>query len=293
MLHSPLRPLAVAIVALGFAAPSVLWGPAAAQEPAAGENTVVAVVEGEQITRQDLEQLKVKMAGQVPQVANMPLEALYQGLLDRAITEKLLLKQAREQDLAEDPQVKEQMQAVENELIQRAYLARAVEERITDEQLQEAYQQFLKDNPAQQEVKARHILVETEEKAKELIEQLKGGADFEELAKTASTGPSGPRGGDLGWFAKDAMVPEFAEAAFSLEKGQITEEPVKTQFGWHVIKVEDTRTTEAPTFEEAKEQLQAGLAEQALEDVVADLRKDAEIQTFGLDGKPVQEGAAQ
>ncbi len=131
---------------------------------------------------------------------------------------------------------------------------------------------------AEQEVHARHILVATEEEAKEIEAELKKGADFATLAKEKSKDPSGAaNGGDLGYFTKDQMVPEFAEAAFKLDKGQISD-PVHTQFGWHIIKVEDKRTKPTPTFEEVKPQLDNYVARRAQEELVDNLRKSAKIE---------------
>lgn len=286
MPHAALRNATlVAVLALGLGVAAAVAPPAQAAA-AADKDPVVAVVEGEEIRRSDLEMMKERMGRQIPQLATMPLEAVYGGLLERAIDQKLLAKAGREAGLADDPEVRQQLKEVENELIQRAYLSRAVEKRITEDDLKTLYQQFLKENPSEDEIKARHILLETEQEAKDVIARLDKGADFAELAKEKSTGPSGPRGGDLGWFTQGTMVPEFSEAAFGLKKGEITKTPVKTQFGWHVIKVEDRRKSAPPSFEEAKEDLRAQAAQKAVTDVLADLRKDAEVETFDLDGKP-------
>ncbi|MFA7429589.1 MAG: peptidylprolyl isomerase, partial [Rhodospirillaceae bacterium] len=129
-----------------------------------------------------------------------------------------------------------------------------------------------------------HILVDSEDAAKAIITDLKKGGDFAAIAKEKSSDPGAANGGDLGWFTKGTMVPEFAEAAYALKPGAITEAPVKTQFGWHIIKVEDRRKAEPPTFDEAKEDLRAQMAEEAVTEVLAGLRKDAKVETFALDG---------
>ena len=137
------------------------------------------------------------------------------------------------------------------------------------------------DEPAQdeQEVHARHILVATEGEAKDIEAQLKNGADFATLAKEKSKDPGAAEGGDLGYFTKEQMVPEFAEAAFKLDKGQISD-PVKTQFGWHVIQVLDKRTKPTPTYDQVKTQLQNYVARRAQADLVDNLRKSATIERF-------------
>lgn len=279
-----LIPAATAIVL----ALSAVAGPAAAADDAAQGKTVVATVDGEKITRAEIELMKEEMAAQIPQLQAMPLEGVYDGLLNRAINQKLLLAQGRKAGLASDPEVKKQLAEVEDELVRRAWLQKQLEKQVTDAMVKERYDQFVKDNPPEEEVHARHILLDSEEAAKAVIAELNKGADFEALAKEKSTGPSGPRGGDLGWFKKGAMVAEFSDAAFALKPGSVSEAPVKTQFGWHVIKVEDRRTAEPPAFAEVEEQLRAEAAQDAVEKVLADLRDKAKVETFGLDGKPVK-----
>jgi len=138
--------------------------------------------------------------------------------------------------------------------------------------------------PPQRQLKARHILVETEEAAKEVIVALDGGADFAELAKERSTGPSGPNGGELPPFTAGEMVPEFSDAAFAMEVGSHSKAPVQTQFGWHVIKVDESTMTEAPAKEAVEQQLRGELEQQAAAAVYQDLRQGAQIEI--LFGKP-------
>src|SRR2546422_929296 len=135
----------------------------------------------------------------------------------------------------------------------------------------------VKSMAGQEEVRARHILVEGEDEAKAIIEQLKGGADFATLAKEKSKDPGAAEGGDLGYFTKDQMVPEFADVAFKMYPGQLSN-PVKTQFGWHVIKVEDKRTRQPPEFEKVKDQIEAYLARKVQSDFIAKLRQSAKVE---------------
>jgi peptidyl-prolyl cis-trans isomerase C len=139
------------------------------------------------------------------------------------------------------------------------------------------YNEAIKQTPNEQEVRARHILVATEGEAKDIEAQLKSGADFATLAKQKSKDPGAAEGGELGYFTKDQMVPEFAEAAFKLDKGQISD-PVKTQFGWHVIEVEDKRIKPTPTYDEVKGQLENYVARRAQAELVDNLRKSATIE---------------
>src|SRR5436305_4950527 len=129
----------------------------------------------------------------------------------------------------------------------------------------------------EQEVHARHILVETEDQAKKVTEDLKKGADFAELAKKESKDPGASDGGDLGFFTKEQMVPEFSTVAFALEPGKISD-PVKTQFGWHIIKVEEKRTRKAPDFEQVKPQIETYVVRKAQADYVAKLREAAKVE---------------
>jgi peptidyl-prolyl cis-trans isomerase C len=142
------------------------------------------------------------------------------------------------------------------------------------------YETFLEENPPKQEIKARHILLENEEDAKAVIEALDGGADFAELAKERSTGPSGANGGDLGFFTADMMVADFSDAAFALEPGSYSAEPVQTQFGWHVILVEETREGAQPPLDEVREQLVAELQTQAVQEMLTELRAAAGVENL-------------
>ncbi len=144
--------------------------------------------------------------------------------------------------------------------------------------MQSRYQDHLKANPPATEQHARHILVASEEDARAVITELDGGADFVELAKERSTGPSGPRGGDLGYFTSDQMVPEFSAAAQTLEPGQYTKDPVQTQFGWHVIKLEDRRESAPPSFADMEPQLRQEMTRENVETVLSELREDADVE---------------
>ena len=148
----------------------------------------------------------------------------------------------------------------------------------------------MKENKGEEEVRASHILVKTEQEAKDIIAQLEKGADFAKLAKEKSTDPSKEKNsGDLGFFTKEQMVKEFAEAAYALKKGETSKTPVKTQFGWHVIRVTDRRTQAAPAFEDVKDQLRQKLAEFIAQEEINKLRSAAKIARFDAQGKPLKE----
>lgn len=280
--------------ALGLAlvmATTALAPAAYAQDPEAqpGQPTldqVVATVGGTPVTIADLMEIHQELPDQFRQ---MPFEMLYPNLLENAIDSMLLIAAARSAGLAEDPEVVARVDAYEERVMQQVYLDHELDAQLTDEVLQARYDAEIASAPDQFEVRASHILVETEEEAQEIIGLLDEGGDFATLANERSTGPSGPDGGDLGYFGAGPtrMVPEFEEAAFALEVGAYTSTPVQTQFGWHVILVTDRRAVEKPTFEQVREQLQGQMAEQVINDTLADLREGVEIETFNLDGTPI------
>ena len=167
-----------------------------------------------------------------------------------------------------------------------------IDDKITEDALKERYDAMAKEISESEEIQARHILVETETKAKEIIAEIKGGADFAELAKERSTGPSKDKGGDLGYFTREQMVPPFTEAAFALKKGQVTEVPVQTQFGWHVIKIEDRRAVSPPIFNEAKQALRAEMSQELGAALIGELSAKSVIKRFKPDGSPLDAPAA-
>jgi peptidyl-prolyl cis-trans isomerase C len=277
------KSLRAALFATAIALPAVAAAPAASF--AQDEDPVVARVGDQDILRSELQSIKDGMAGQVPQVAMMPLEAVFQPLVERAIDSLVLTKAGRDAGLEDSDEVKKRLEEAESRIIQQVYLEQMIDAELTDERIEKAYAEFKEQTPAEPEVNARHILLETEEKAKEVIGKLQGGADFAELAKTESTGPSGAKGGELGWFKKGDMVEPFAVAAFEMEPGDVSETPVQTQFGWHVIKVEERRTAEAPPLEQVEDQLRQQLAQQIVAEKVQALRESAEVEIFGPSGK--------
>lgn len=238
------------------------------------EDRVVARVNGEEIRNSDV----MTMARGLPPQYQSQLMQIYPMLVQRLIDFNLAGKAGRAAGLAEDVEVKARVVRAEERAIREVYLEREIEARMTDEGLQAKYRDYLAANPPKAEVHARHILVETEEAAREVIALLDGGADFAELAKERSTGPSGPKGGDLGYFTADQMVPEFSQAATALEPGRYTAEPVKTQFGWHVIKVEDRRESGPPPLEEVEPQLREQLARESVVAIFKGLRAGMEME---------------
>jgi peptidyl-prolyl cis-trans isomerase C len=259
--------------------------PVHAQQAAPAEDPVVAIVDGAEVRRSEVEAMAQALPEQYRQV---PLPQIYGMLLDRTIDFRLLSNAAEEQDLAEDRDVQTALEQARAGILRDAFVRQKIEEGTTAEKLRARYDELKDDEGfSQEEVHARHILVGSEDEAKEVIAALAGGADFATLAGERSVDPSGrSNGGDLGFFRRDQMVPEFAEAAFALEPGQRTQEPVQTQFGWHIIEVVERRSG-TPAFEETEPRLRQELAREIVLALVADLRGEAEIQRFNLDGSPM------
>ena len=247
-------------------------------------NPIVARVDGVELHLADVEAAQQALP---PQAQKMSLEQIYPMLLDRLVDGALITEAGRKEHLEQDPDVQTRLKRYEDRLIQEAYLNRAIKQAETEDRLKTRYQEMLKQKAAQEEVHARHILLASEAEAKTVIAQLDKGADFAALAKQYSTDPNAGSGGDLGYFGHDDMVPEFADAAFSLPVGEYTKTPVKTEFGWHVIKVEDRRVGKPPSFEDAREELSQDLAHDIIEAKLQELRGAAKIEEFGLDGKPL------
>jgi peptidyl-prolyl cis-trans isomerase C len=278
-------PIMTARSLLALAATLLVVAPAVAQMPAAGaaqQDPVVARVNGAELHRSEVLAARQMLPAQVQQI---PFEQVYPQLLDNLVTNMLAAQAGRKQKLADDPEVKKRLQWAQDQLIEQAYFARYFKSAITDDRIKQRYDQYIKDQKPQDQVNAKHILVKTEDEAKAVIADLKKGGDFATIAKDKSNDPgTKATGGDLGWFTKDEMVPEFADAAFKLQKGQYTETPVKTQFGYHVILLVDRRTAPPPSMEEARPQLVTLLQRELLDQKVKELRASAKIETFNLDG---------
>tara|TARA_A100001388_G_scaffold275930_1_gene262460 strand:- start:894 stop:1724 length:831 start_codon:yes stop_codon:yes gene_type:complete len=251
---------------------------------AADDDPVVATVNGTKI----LKSMLVTAQQLLPeQYQKIPLMQIYPALVDTVIDMKLSAADARKKRLHETKEFKVLMSRVEDQMLQRTVLQAEMDKALTEEALKRRYDALIADEKSSTEVHARHILVKTKEEANDIIEQLQNGASFEVTAKEKSTGPSATSGGDLGFFGKGQMVPEFEKAAFSLRKGKFTDTPVKTQFGWHIIKLEDRRKSEPPSFESIKQKLQTEISQETGAEYVSGLRKEAKIERFDLDGKPL------
>ncbi|TRD22644.1 peptidylprolyl isomerase [Palleronia caenipelagi] len=248
--------------------------PAVAQEA----GTVLATVNGEAITLGHVIALRERLPQEYQQLDD---GVLLDGLTQQLIQQTALAATA--EGLSKRGEL-----VIENErraLVAAEEVQKLAEGIVSEEDVRAAYDEMFSNPVHGHEFNASHILVETEEKAAELIEQLKGGADFAELAKAESTGPSGPSGGELGWFGDGAMVPEFDAAVHVMEVGDISE-PVQTQFGWHVIKLNETRDLPPPAFEEVRDEIESDLQVEALEMLLADVVAKATVERPELDLDP-------
>ena len=241
----------------------------------AQEDVSVATVNDQTIYLDEV----MQVAENLPeQYRRQPLDTYFDQLVDEVVNTRLAAIAAKEDGLESDPLLQRAIAIATNRILAEAYMAVEVRKMVTEEEIKDAYDRFVSDSDSREEVSARHILVDTEEEAKGLITKLSEGADFAELAKEFSTGPSGPNGGALGYFGRGQMVPDFEVAAFNLEIGTYTSAPVQTQFGWHVILLEDKRTAQPASLEEMREQIGTALSQQALARLIEEMRADATIE---------------
>jgi len=254
--------------ALGLGAAFALAGPASA------DPKVLAKVDGAPITEDDVADAMADIGPGLPQKLEGAARQKY--VLDYLIDLKLAAKKAEADKLTSTPEFERKLAYYRDKLAMEQLLGSVAKAATTEEAERKAYDEAAKAEPPQQEIHARHILLPTEEEAKAALARVKAGEDFAKVATELSKDPSGD-GGDLGWFTKDRMVPEFSDAAFKLKKGEISD-PVKTQFGWHIIQVEDKRTKPTPTFDEVKAQIANYVEHKAQAELVENLRKSATIE---------------
>ncbi|WP_350335426.1 peptidylprolyl isomerase [Coralliovum pocilloporae] len=269
---SSLRPVAFAAATLLTSTLAIgsMTGLASAED-----SKIVAKVNGQVITESDIEFASIDFQ---EQLARVPEANRRQTIIDLLVDTFVFAEAAEGQNLDKNETFEKRMAFLRRRALRNAYFSEVVEKAVTDADIKARYDQEIGQITPEQETRARHILVKTEDEAKAIIKELDGGADFAELAKTKSTGPSGPGGGDLGYFAHGRMVKPFADAAFSMDIGSHSKEPVQTQFGWHVIKVEDRRSQELPSFEAVKDQVRDIVIADKLQSVLKDLKDKAKIE---------------
>jgi peptidyl-prolyl cis-trans isomerase C len=269
--------------ALAQTAPATPPAAPAAQAPAA--DPVVARVGPEDIHLSDI---SAAAQGLPAQYHNMSSQALYPLLLDQAIDRNALVAYARSKGIDKDTAVQHAMQIAANQVLADELMRREVAPQLTEAAIRARYDQTVANKPGEEEVHARHILVANEVDAVKIIAELKKGADFAAIAKSRSTDPGAKDGGDLGFFKKGDMLPEFAEAAFALKPGQISDKPVKTQYGWHVIKLEERRAAPPPTYAEVHDELRQQLIQEDVQKVLVDARSGLKVEKFNADGSAIR-----
>ncbi len=249
----------------------------------AREDGLVATLDGAEIRRSDL----LALLAVLPEdVRAIPQEQLIPLLVQELINTRLIAKLAREQALDKDPAYTRQIEMRGMRILREMFLNNLADTVLTEEALVRYYEETVTTRGGEVEIRARHILVNTEAEAADLIAELEEGADFEQLARDRSTGPSSAAGGDLGYFDRSRMVPEFGNAAFALQVGEVSS-PVQTQFGWHVIKVEDRRESPPPALEAVREDLRRQLFSERVSEIVDRARQAAVVVLFDAEGNPL------
>lgn len=234
----------------------------------------VAFVDGEPITMTQVRELVDEM----PQLAELPFEKVYPNILEMLINNRVVMQGAKKAGVLERPEIKAQLRMAKEQIVGQTYLDELLAAHVSEAELRELYQRELKNFRREEEIHARHILVKTEKEAQDLIIQLKAGADFAELADKKSLDEN-TEGGDLGYFTKAMMIPEFGDAVFDMKKGQLSA-PIKTAFGWHVVFVEDKRLANPPTFEDVREDIQRAVMETKLPEVLEEERTKMNVQVI-------------
>ncbi len=278
--------LLLAAVGLAFSAPVAAQQAAPRAPAAAGDDPVVARVNGQPILRSEIMMAAESLP---PQLRSVPVEALFPALLNQVIDRKLTIAQAQKEKFDKEPQVVKRLSEIHERVLEQLYLTNKIEKELSDEVLKAEYDKM----PSEKRVRASHILVKTRDEAVQIIRDIGSGQKFEELAAKRSLDPSGRQGGDLGFFSKEQMVPSFADASFSMKKGEISKAPVQTEFGWHIIRVDDTQENAKPAFEEKRDELRDKLSDEYLGKQVDRLRDTAKIERFTIDGLPEPTGGQQ
>jgi peptidyl-prolyl cis-trans isomerase C len=275
-------------LALGATAALAQTPPAAPAAPA-DPKAVVATVNGEPLTEREVELALKELDPNSGPVDDQKREEII-GFL---INAKLVSKAAEEAKMAEGPEYEAKLAFLRDRVLMQIYLEKAGKDAVNEEAVKKVFEDTVKEMKPEEEIHARHILVETEDEAKKVSDRLKAGEDFAAIAKEVSKDPgSGAEGGDLGYFSKGNMVPEFGEAAEKLKVGE-TSAPVKSQYGWHIIKVEDKRTKPLPKLEDVRGQIEEYVSRRAQQDAVKKLLDAAKIERVGAPAKKPEDAPAK
>lgn len=268
--------VALALLAVMMAAPS--------QARAEGKDGTAAVVNGEKISVAEIREAynaNPQLKGRVS------FNDFYNKAIDGFISGKIVYQEAEKAKISDTPEYKSQLNLAKQEIARKVYLEKIVEKKVTDADIKKLYNEYKSTFKSEKEVKAKHILVPSEAKANEVIEKLKKGGNFDALAKEYSKEPA-----ELGYFTKKVMVPEFANAAFSMKKGEYSKTPVKTQFGYHVIEVEDSRESKPMAMKDVEPQLKAMLTQGSLAETFQEAANKSKIEKYSLDGKVIANAPA-
>lgn len=276
------RPLAVLLLALGLGAGASLAAQAAEPTPpaSAGNDEVIATVNGTPIKLSDVALADEEMGGAL---AQLPEEKRFQYLVSMLIDRRIVAEAARAKKLGDDPMVKARQAYYDEKVLRDVYWLHLMQDKVSDAAIKAYYNEHIAKAEAEDEVHAAHILVASKGEAQKISDEIKGGKSFEEVAKAQSKDSSAANGGDLGWFKKDEMVPEFGNAVFAMKVGEVSG-PVETQFGWHVIKLIDRRKAPKPTLEQAHDGIMRELVGKEGNQIMENLRKAAKIEIVGADG---------
>ncbi len=262
--------IVLGVVAIGYGFCDKMPGVQTITKPGA-DTTVAAVVDGEKITVEDIRSHVAKM----PQLADLPFEMIYPRLLESVVNMRVMLRGAEQTGIEDDPKVQEVLKANREQILAQAYMAKQLEALVTPEQLQKIYVHEIQNFERPEEIRARHILVKTEQEAKDVLVQLNAGADFAMVAQQKSLDQS--PNGDLGYFKADEMIPAFSKPVFAMKKGQLSK-PIHTPFGWHIVVVDDRRLAAPPSFEEVQDQLKAMFMEQHVPQVLEQERQKLNVE---------------
>lgn len=267
----------IALVVVAIAGAAVL-------AQAGSSDTIVATVNGENITKKEVQDVL-----KLNNVKDADVDKAFPAIVNQMIDQKLVTDATAKANIDKDPVFLQRMAQTREQMIQQMFLEKYLKGKVTDKAVKAEYDKIKKENKGKEEVHARHILVKTEKEANDVIKALDGGAKFADLAKEKSTDPSAKAGGDIGYFTKEELIPEFSKVAFDLKPGTYSKAPVKTQFGWHVVYVEDKRERSVPDLKQVETTIRQKLGQDAVQQLVTELRAKADIKRFDMDGKPVSD----
>jgi len=255
---------------------------------AADKDPVVAVVNGSEIHQSQLQEMMTTIPPE--QRGKVTMRQLAEGAVNR----KLVADDARKEGLGKDPELQKALKQVEEEFLRQAWIKKRSGVTITDDQMKKRYDELAAGFKPQEEAHAHHILVETEDQAKAIISDLRNGGNFEELAKAKSKDPSAQNNsGDLGFFGHNQMVPEFADATFALKVGEVTQQPVKSKYGWHIIRLDEKRMSTVPPLADVKDEIHHQLSQEAVQEAFKSLRDKAKVDIKVSDSDPLPASPAK